>query len=374
MKHLETKREAAERHRVALMSKGIANFLERTARQAESIDAPSTDEGSSQDSSQDTVSGPGLEQLPRLPLKRTRIAAQDSVLDKIRLTLDHAAEILQESLELVVGGVVFLDIVMSYLDTDVTAAYLDRSTDIGAQVHEISCEEKVQPNSKQNKISFKNPRQPGSLSRHLSSESTRSSGDKHKASKVLAMSAADIATWDTSSNVLDAKTLQSLIRSYPKGNVWYIDEEGYFSSLDQINESDQGAATSPSGRRGSVAPNDLTNRKAEATMLSRIFHKARQIIFLPLWDAGAGKPQRLYLPLSFLTLILDRWYSGCFVWSQSAVPVFTVDAEIAYLSAFTNSVMVEISRLDAITSNKMKSDFISSISRTLYPAPKYSLF
>lgn len=44
------------------------------------------------------------------------------------------------------------------------------------------------------------------------------------------------------------------------------------------------------------------------------------------------------------------------------VPVFTVDSEIAYLSAFTNSVMVEISRLDAITSNKMKSDFISSIS------------
>lgn len=46
------------------------------------------------------------------------------------------------------------------------------------------------------------------------------------------------------------------------------------------------------------------------------------------------------------------------------MPVFTIDSEISYLSAFTNSMMVEISRLDAITSNKMKSDFISSISRT----------
>jgi hypothetical protein len=45
------------------------------------------------------------------------------------------------------------------------------------------------------------------------------------------------------------------------------------------------------------------------------------------------------------------------------VPVFTVESEIAYLSAFTNSVTVEISRLDAVTANKMKSDFISSISR-----------
>jgi signal transduction histidine kinase len=53
------------------------------------------------------------------------------------------------------------------------------------------------------------------------------------------------------------------------------------------------------------------------------------------------------------------------VWSQSAVPVFTVESEIAYLSAFTNSITVEISRLDAITANKMKSDFISSISRKL---------
>lgn len=45
------------------------------------------------------------------------------------------------------------------------------------------------------------------------------------------------------------------------------------------------------------------------------------------------------------------------------MPVFTVESEVAYLSAFTNSLMAEISRLDAITSNKMKSDFISSISR-----------
>lgn len=45
------------------------------------------------------------------------------------------------------------------------------------------------------------------------------------------------------------------------------------------------------------------------------------------------------------------------------MPVFTVESEIAYLAAFTNSVTVEIARLDAVTANKIKSDFISSISR-----------
>jgi signal transduction histidine kinase len=69
------------------------------------------------------------------------------------------------------------------------------------------------------------------------------------------------------------------------------------------------------------------------------------------------------LAVETLTIVIERYYAGCFVWSKSTVPVFTVDSEIAYLSAFTNSLMVEISRLDALTSNKMKSDFISSISR-----------
>ena len=33
MRHLETKREAAERHRAALMSKVFTDFLERTSQQ-----------------------------------------------------------------------------------------------------------------------------------------------------------------------------------------------------------------------------------------------------------------------------------------------------------------------------------------------------
>jgi hypothetical protein len=110
------------------------------------------------------------------------------------------------------------------------------------------------------------------------------------------MSAAKIATWGPQSNVLDAKTLQSLTNSYPKGNVWYFDDSGYFSSLEQINELEQASSTNPLGRRRSIAPVNLTNREAEATMLSKIFHKARQIIFLPLWDAGGGENQPLEVP------------------------------------------------------------------------------
>lgn len=89
--------------------------------------------------------------------------------------------------------------------------------------------------------------------------------------------------------MLDGKTLQSLLNSYPKGNVWYIDDKGFFSSLDQINDLESFERTSPYGSRRSVPADDITKQMAEATVLSQIFHKARQIIFLPLRDATGGK-------------------------------------------------------------------------------------
>lgn len=170
--------------------------------------------------------------------------------------------------------------------------------------------------------------------------------DHSSPAKVLAMSSAKIQEWKPADNILDGKTLQTFINTYPQGNVWYIDDEGYFSSLDQANEAaDAAEGTTKLGKPRLPSPSDVTRQQAEASLLVKVFKGARQIIFVPLWDAGG-----------------DRWHSGCFVWSRSAVPVFTVESEISFLSAFTNSVMVEISRLDAITANKMKSDFISSIS------------
>ncbi|KUJ12833.1 uncharacterized protein LY89DRAFT_622845 [Mollisia scopiformis] len=344
MRHFETKREAAERRRVALMSKGISTFLERTSQHTANEDSidPHEDGAHVDEQSQDTH---GITpELTAAEPNDTSAIAKETVLDKIRYALDQAAEILRDSLELNVGGVVFLDTAVGYTDTGNTDAYLDNTTNIGSQVEIEKSEDKRRQASNESNsgpvLSVDDYH-----SRQVSQESTRSHGDQHKAAKVLAMSAAKIAPWDSDANVLDAKTLQALINTYPKGNVWYTDEEGYFTSLDQLNGLQETTSSSPPGRRKSVHSVDLAHSRAEATVLSRVFQGARQIVFLPLWDAGG-----------------DRWYAGCFVWSRSPVPVFTVDSEVAYLSAFTNSVMVEISRLDAITSNKMKSDFISSIS------------
>jgi hypothetical protein len=294
MKHLETKREAAERHRVASMSKGIARFLERTSRE---IDVPD-------ESLVPVVEGPGQGQQsgvkdnpsdieyrdgpePALGSCRTSAPVKELIFDKIRKTLDDAAEILRESLELTVGGVVFLDTALGYTEIDNTDAYMDMSTDLGVQVLRDDRAGKQRQKSNQDTL---RPilTSDDDLGRCLSQGCIRSSTDKHKPTKTLAASAAQIASWDPQSRVLDEKTLQLLLHSYPKGNVWYIDDEGYFPSLEQINELEQAVAKSPSGGRRSILPHDVTKQRAEATLLSRVFHKARQIVFLPLWDAGGG--------------------------------------------------------------------------------------
>lgn len=89
--------------------------------------------------------------------------------------------------------------------------------------------------------------------------------------------------------MLDGKTLQFLLNSYPKGNVWYIDEEGYFSSLGEINNLERfnGRDSAPS-----TTETDALKQIAEAAILTQFFHKARQIVFLPLWDAAGGEKRQ----------------------------------------------------------------------------------
>lgn len=92
MKHLQSKREAAERRRVTLMSKGIATFLEK-ASEASSNQASSefeeTTKGAGNGKFQAKAEDSGTQTLPDP-------TAKESILDKIRLTLDFAAEILKE--------------------------------------------------------------------------------------------------------------------------------------------------------------------------------------------------------------------------------------------------------------------------------------
>ena len=288
MRHLETKREAAERRRLSLMNHGLRTFLERTKRTVE-VDLGDTP------TSEDVPQGqPGQLQKQDSDASGKTISAEsanafnkDNAASSIRSTLDLATEILAQSLELSIGGVVLVDATISYIDSGNADAYWDDSTDIGNLVQEA--EQEIEQNQRNNSSEATQPDIGGEDEELLSHSQSRESTKRHNATKVLAMAAADVASWDSDSKVLDGKTLQALITSYPQGNVWYLDEEGYFSSLEQKNDLEESSTINSSGRRNSIAPKRLAKQKAEATMLSHVFHKARQIIFLPTWDAANGE-------------------------------------------------------------------------------------
>jgi signal transduction histidine kinase len=84
-------------------------------------------------------------------------------------------------------------------------------------------------------------------------------------------------------------------------------------------------------------------------VLLRMLPRARSVAFVPLWDSHRA-----------------RWFAGSFVWTvQRTVRVLTRTEDLNYLAAFGNSIMAEVARLDVVSTDQAKSDFISSISHEL---------
>jgi hypothetical protein len=347
MRHFETKREAAERRRVVLMGRGIAQFLEQTSQVTDGdvnmawereVLPPNPPERytSSTRTSDHIIHNQGLpdDDVDERGSEKTTKSTSAKILDRIKSTLDHAANILRESLELTAGGVVFLDTALGYSDPGVESSYFDISIDAGGGDTEnkrrgddtpadltfntsTSASQELKgalkgafgrggtPMISNTQVSYPYKQLGSFLRGGTSPTQVRGFNDQYRAAKVLAISTSDVACWGPSSKAIDQKTLQSLMDVYPKGNVWYIDDEGCFSSLEQVAQLHERDHVSQPGRRRSLQLVDTTRQRAEANLLARVFEGARQIIFLPLWDVGGSKTPRSFL-LSVITVLYIR--------------------------------------------------------------------
>ncbi|KAA8572271.1 hypothetical protein EYC84_002897 [Monilinia fructicola] len=92
----------------------------------------------------------------------------------------------------------------------------------------------------------------------------------------------------------------------------------------------------------------IARAEADGRFLANHFPGVRQLLFVPLWDAGRS-----------------RWLSACCVWSTEPTRVLSKQNELSFLSAFGNSVMAECSRISTEVADQKKSDFIGSISHEL---------
>ncbi|KAF9741489.1 hypothetical protein PMIN06_007326 [Paraphaeosphaeria minitans] len=135
--------------------------------------------------------------------------------------------------------------------------------------------------------------------------------------------------------------LKHLLRNYTHGQIFNFDDD-YSPTAQADSVLGDDADLMLSRRSDSVRSAD------DEQALREVFPRARSLIIYPLWDAHR-----------------DRWFSSLIIWSSDPMRVFTSEQELSYLSAFSNSVMAEVARLDTRLADSAKADFISSISHEL---------
>ncbi|MCJ1306088.1 hypothetical protein MMC08_008906, partial [Hypocenomyce scalaris] len=143
------------------------------------------------------------------PDPRTQLQLDNQVKD----TFYRAARLLRESLEIELGGVIFLDTAVGYREAGITNAHTEPKTDLGPQFHD-----RQYANRQNSRYLAGTNRPPDSQYQGQ----IRSSEDQGQAVGVLSASVAKVAKWEP----LDGKALHSLLESYTQGNVWYYDKEG----------------------------------------------------------------------------------------------------------------------------------------------------
>jgi len=146
------------------------------------------------------------------------------------------------------------------------------------------------------------------------------------------------AVSQSSQTRLPEAVLQRLIRRFPQGHVFSADEFG------PIDETFAPGRPWPGCH---PEDQDSISFKNDAAALFRGVPTATYVIFLPLWHFQQ-----------------ECWYTAAVGWV--ADPVKAVDiADLSLIAAFGNSVMAEVSRLEALAVSRAKSDFVSSISHEL---------
>ncbi|KAJ5337415.1 uncharacterized protein N7506_005437 [Penicillium brevicompactum] len=147
----------------------------------------------------------------------------------------------------------------------------------------------------------------------------------------------------------------SMIRRYPQGKIFTYNANGMASEDSDLSRNPSEPDHAPSsGAPRTKDQRPLSKRRRKPTFqqdagnLIKIFADARNILLLPIWDSDKNRP-----------------YAGILVWTNDPEHIFTTENELVYISAFANSIMAEIRRLDVEFADKAKTNLVSSITHEL---------
>ncbi|TID23371.1 CheY-like superfamily [Venturia nashicola] len=150
---------------------------------------------------------------------------------------------------------------------------------------------------------------------------------------------------------VEERMIQRLLKRYPKGKVFLFRADGSVDPGDkdvqdiQIENIQRPIIGNRSLHLKAKVP---LSRRDKAEFLLDIFPGARCIALTPLWD-----------------FTRERWFSLGIVWTRNPRRILNVESDLSYLTAFGNSIMAEISRLDSVAAKKAKADLLGSISHEL---------
>ncbi|PMD28829.1 hypothetical protein L207DRAFT_594031 [Hyaloscypha variabilis F] len=282
----------------------------------------------------------------------------------MRLLFSRAANLIREAFE-VDGGAVFYDAQTGFSSNarqqEPSSPFVqeDSQTDSLAESSHASGDDQAssgeQIREQDAKISSPSLLPQGSPP-GLGETFSRTTKDSGKSVEILGFSTAEASSIHGDSlpgpqsfTPFEEKALHTLLRRYPRGKLWTFDIDGAVSSSSE-DEAFKRLHRDLDQRRNDIRRRNVRNSKAksDARFLAKHFPSVRQLLFVPLWDAGRS-----------------RWLSGCFAWSTEPTRILSKQSELAFLTAFGNSVMAEWARIDTETADQKKGDFIGSISHEL---------
>ncbi|KAI5365441.1 Putative signal transduction response regulator, receiver domain, histidine kinase/HSP90-like ATPase [Septoria linicola] len=155
------------------------------------------------------------------------------------------------------------------------------------------------------------------------------------------------------------KFLRSLLRRYPRGKIWSFNEFGDASSDDDESSEYNSDAKSCHCSSGTKIDGKQTHapscskrrkygRRDDCTEILKLFPGVRSFGLVGMWDNTR-----------------QRWYAASLFWTYSPLRLFSEESEVKYMAAFCDVILAELHRIEAQTSDRAKSDFISTISHEL---------
>ncbi|GES62958.1 hypothetical protein ATEIFO6365_0014007400 [Aspergillus terreus] len=270
---------------------------------------------------------------------------EDALPPTIRNVFSRAANLLRESIE--AEGVVFLDATGHRFGglVDDTKRRLSGS-DFDDQRSRSEYETAGSDSSTQRSVSDQD------------NEGTEWQNSPSPFSECLGFSSSRISSINDEEGARQAVTVPerlftSLIRRYPRGKIFVFNADGSVSeeSDDRVPKrsgSENDTTSQRAANRSSTKRSRQPAFKRYANELIKIFSGARSILVLPLWDSDRS-----------------RWFAGALIWTNDADRIFTPENELVYTSAFSNSIMAEMRRIDMEVAERAKTNLISSITHEL---------